>query len=113
MKYTRILAALGVLCLLAAPVLSTQMDNGLAKNADTGNNCKINCNGNGPCAGAGSPQNCNENGCQNECQNGNACKLGPQDGTGSQNGIGQNGTQQGARDGSGPKRDGSCGNCKR
>lgn len=88
MKYTRILAALGVLCLLAAPVLSAQMDNGLAKNADTGNNCKINCNG-------------------------NACKLGPQDGTGNQNGIGQNANQKGARDGSGPKRDGSCGNCKR
>ena len=110
MKYTRLLAALGVLCLLAAPVLSTQAGNGPSNNADQqGNNCNINCNGNGPCAGAGCPQNCNENG----CPNGNACKLGPQDGTGNQNGNGQNGNQQGARDGSGPKRDGSGGNCNR
>lgn len=84
MRYTRLLVALGVLCLLAIPVLSAQAENGLVKN-------------------------CNENG----CQNGNACKLGPQDGTGIQNANGQIGNQQGARDGSGPKRDGSCGNCKR
>ncbi len=100
MKYARLLAALGVLCLLAAPVLSAQMGNGFAKNADS--SCKINCIG--PCAGAGCPQNCNENGCQNA----GACKLGAQDGTGNQYGNGQNGIQQGAMDGSGPKRDGSC-----
>ena len=110
MKYTRLLAALGVLCLLAVPVLSTQAGNGPSNNADQqGNNCNINCNGNGPCAEAGCPQNCNENG----CQNGNACKIGAQDGTGNQNGNGQNGKQQGAQDGTGPKRDGSGGNCNR
>jgi len=109
MNYTRILAALGVLCLLAVPVLSAQTENGLMNNADTSTNCKINCNGNGPCSGAGNQQNCNEFG----CQDGNACKLGLQDGTGNQNGNGQNGNQQGSRDGSGPKRDSSCGNCKR
>jgi hypothetical protein len=108
MKYTRLLAALGVLCLLAAPVLSAQAGNEASNSADQGNNCNFNCNGNGPCAVAGCPQNCNENG----CENGNACKLGQQDGTGNQNGNGQNGNQQRAQDGTGPKRDGCCGNCK-
>ncbi len=100
MKYARLLAALGVLCILIAPVLSAQAENGFAKNADSG--CKINCNG--PMAGSGCPQNCIEFGCQNT----NACKLGAQEGTGNQNGNGQNGIQQGAMDGTGPKRDGSC-----
>jgi hypothetical protein len=109
MKYMRMLAALAVLCLFAAPALSAQSENGPAKNANTGNNCKINCNENGPCAGAGCPQNC----CENGIHYGNAYKTGSQDGTGNQIGNGQNGNQQGAQDGTGPKRDGSCGNCKR
>jgi hypothetical protein len=107
MNYTRLLAALGVLCLLAAPVLSAQYGNGPSNKANQDNNCFMKCNG--PGTGTGCPQNCNENGCQNE----KACKLGLQDGTGIQNGNGQNGNQQGAKDGSGPKRDGSCGNCSR
>jgi hypothetical protein len=105
----RLLAALAVLCLFAAPALSAQSENGPAKYADTGNNCKINCNGNGLCAGTGCPQNYGEN----AANHGNAYKTGPQDGSGNQNGNGQNGYQQGAQDGKGPKRDGSCGNCKR
>ena len=109
MNYTRLLAALGVLCLLAVPALSAQYGNGPSNKANQDNKCFMNCIGNGPGAGAGCPQNCNENGCQNE----KACKLGLQDGTGIQNGNGQNGNQQGAKDGSGPKRDCNCGNCNR
>ena len=109
MKYMRLLAALAALCLIVFPAVSAQAENSPIKNTDAGNGCKINCNGNGACAGTGHPQNCNEN-C---CQNGDAYKTGPQNGAGNQNGNGQNGNQQGARDGSGPKRDGSCGKCGR
>jgi hypothetical protein len=105
----RLLAALAVLCLFAAPALSAQTENGSTKNVDTGNNCNMNCNGNGPCAGTGSPQNYDENG----VHFGNAYKTGPQDCSGNQNGNGQSDNQQGVQGGTGPKRDGSCGNCKR
>ena len=109
MKYIRLLAALAILCLIAIPALSAQVENSPIKNAETSNGCKINYNGNSACGGTSCTQNCNEN----TCQNGNEYKTRPQDGTGNRCGNGQNGNQQGARDGSCPKRDGCCGNCKR
>jgi len=100
MKYMKLFVSLAALCLLAGLALATQ--NGNCPIAGTGN-CNENCIKNCEYQGA-----CNQQNCQAEenCQGQNCQIAGTEGAVGCQNKNGQNGNAQGARDGTGPLRDG-------
>ncbi|MDD2755477.1 MAG: hypothetical protein PHS80_08105 [Methanothrix sp.] len=101
MRYMKLFVSLAALCLLAGFALAAQNGNGPSASAGCSNeNCINGCENQGTC----SQENCQAGMCQ-----GQNCKLtGAQDGSGNQKGNGQNGNPLGPKDGSGPRRDGSC-----
>ena len=98
-----ILAALAVVCFLAAPAYSAADGNASAGDQ------------NGKAFGANNGQNCGNCQCNGGCQGACACTQGQKHsrngfGTGACDGTGPkgNGNGNGACDGTGPKRDGCC-----
>ena len=99
MRYMKLFVSLAALCLLAGFALAAQNGNGPSAGTGCSNeNCINGCENQGTC----SQQNCQAGACQ-----GQNCKMWLRMER-YQNGNGQNGNAQGAQDGSGPLRDGSC-----